>query len=249
MKTLRPADLAREHGLSAQAVRNYERHGFLPAAERTPTGYRIYTEHHAAALRAYLASVAAFGHARAGAVMRALHSGDLDAALAAVDDGHVQLVRDRETLGQVRTAIGHLADQPPDAAEAGSGRTIGELAHLLRLSPATLRAWERAGVLSPARDRRTGYRVYGPADVRDARLAHLLRRGGYRPGHIATVIRHLREAGGGDALAESLARWQARLTDHALAMLDAAALLGAYVRMLDLSEGPEARPAPGRRRG
>src|SRR5690606_14664664 len=114
VKTLRPADLAREHGLSAQAVRNYERHGFLPAAERTPTGYRIYTEHHAAALRAYLASVAAFGHARAGAVMRALHSGDLDAALAAVDDGHVQLVRDRETLGQVRTAIGHLADQPPE---------------------------------------------------------------------------------------------------------------------------------------
>ena len=30
-----PADLAREHGLSTQAVRNYESDGFLPAAERT----------------------------------------------------------------------------------------------------------------------------------------------------------------------------------------------------------------------
>ena len=31
----RPVDLAREHGLSAQAVRNYERDGYIPAAGRT----------------------------------------------------------------------------------------------------------------------------------------------------------------------------------------------------------------------
>ncbi|MFD7597193.1 MerR family DNA-binding transcriptional regulator [Kitasatospora sp. NPDC059812] len=35
---MRPSDLARGHGLSAQAVRNYERDGFLPPAERTASG-------------------------------------------------------------------------------------------------------------------------------------------------------------------------------------------------------------------
>lgn len=239
MRTLRPADLAREHGLSTQAVRNYESDGFLPAAERTPTGYRIYTELHAAALRAYLALIAAFGYARAGDIMRALNGDDLDVALGAVDRGHVQLVRDRETLDQVRRAIGHLTTEAPDPAAVTGSRTIGELARMLRLSPATLRAWQRAGVLTPARDPRTGYRVYRPADVRDARVAHLLRRGGYSPAHIATVVEHIRAAGSADTLTESLAHWQSKLTAHALAMLDAAALLGSYVRMLEL---PAPRP-------
>jgi DNA-binding transcriptional MerR regulator len=38
---MRPVDLAREHGLSTQAIRNYENAGILPAAERTVYGYRI----------------------------------------------------------------------------------------------------------------------------------------------------------------------------------------------------------------
>lgn len=243
MRTLRPADLAREHGLSTQAVRNYERDGFLPSAERTPTGYRIYTRRHAAALRAYLALVGAFGYAAAADIMRALNRGDIDEAMGAVDRGHVQLVRDRETLDQVRRAIGHLTAGTPDPAEITGARTIGELARLLRLSPATLRAWERAGVLAPARDPRTGYRVYRPVDIRDARLAHLLRRGGYPPSHIAVVLEHLRAAGSAETLTESLAHWQSKLTAHALTMLDAAALLGDYIRMLD-APAPRPRVTP-----
>ncbi|NEE23175.1 MerR family DNA-binding transcriptional regulator, partial [Streptomyces sp. SID7499] len=39
---LRPIDLARRHGLSTQAVRNYEAAGILPAAGRTAHGYRTY---------------------------------------------------------------------------------------------------------------------------------------------------------------------------------------------------------------
>ena len=49
-KRLRPVDLAREHGLSAQAVRTYEEQGIVPTAERTRHGYRVYTPLHARAL-------------------------------------------------------------------------------------------------------------------------------------------------------------------------------------------------------
>ncbi|WP_414642135.1 MerR family DNA-binding transcriptional regulator, partial [Actinocrinis sp.] len=52
---LRPVDLARRHGLSTQAVRNYEAAGILPAAERTDSGHRTYTRLHAHALHAFLA--------------------------------------------------------------------------------------------------------------------------------------------------------------------------------------------------
>lgn len=231
---MRPADLAREHGISTQAIRNYEREGCLPPAERTPTGYRIYTELHASALRAYLTLVPAYGYATAGSVMKAVHADRLDDALTELDRGHAQLLRDRETLTAVREAVGHLTG----GATAGTGlpappghRSVGEVAHRLGVTPATLRAWEAAGILTPARDRTTGHRRYLPADVRDAELAHLLRRGGYLLNHIATVLRQLRTAGGSGEPAASLDAWQQRLTARSLTMLTASARLDDYLTL------------------
>ncbi|MFE4355193.1 TioE family transcriptional regulator [Kitasatospora sp. NPDC056800] len=231
---MRPADLAREHGISTQAIRNYERDGYLPPADRTPTGYRIYTEPHAAALRAYLALVPAYGHATAGSVMTAVHADRLGDALTELDRGHAQLLRDRETLAAVRTAVGHLSDgsAPGPALPALPGpRSVGEVAHRLGVTPATLRAWEAAGILTPARDRATGHRRYLPADVRDAELAHLLRRGGYLLDRIATVLRQIRTAGGTGELAAALDGWQQRLTTRGLAMLTASARLDTYLAL------------------
>lgn len=47
------------------------------------------------------------------------------------------------------------------------------------MTPATLRNWEGAGIVAPARDPATGYCLYQASDIRDAEFAHLLRRGGY----------------------------------------------------------------------
>jgi DNA-binding transcriptional MerR regulator len=223
----RPVDLAREHGLSAQAVRNYEAAGVLPPAERSAAGYRRFTDRHAAALRAYLALVAAHGYPAAGEVMRAVHRDDLSAALSEIDHSHALLLRDRETLDSVSAAVG-LLTRP--AADVPAGRVpISAVAHRLGLRPATLRKWERAGILVPVRDPVTHHRAYAPDDVRDAQLAHLLRRGGYRLDHIATVLAQVRAAGDAAALAASLADWRSRLDSRGLAMLTAAGRLAAYL--------------------
>ncbi|MGK3200692.1 TioE family transcriptional regulator [Amycolatopsis sp. MEPSY49] len=226
---MRPADLAREHGISTQAVRNYEQDGFLPPASRTPSGYRIYTDVHASALRAFLALVPAYGHATAGGIMTAVHDDDLGRALTLVDRGHEQLLRDRETLNAVRKAIGHLTTGTAPEPTA-TGWSIGELAHRLDVTAATIRAWERAGILVPRRNPATGYRVFTAADIRDAELTHLLRRGGYPLEHIATVVEQVRTAGGTESLVDALETWQEKLNARGVAMLDAAGLLGAYLR-------------------
>lgn len=245
---VRPTDLARRHGISTQAVRNYERDGCIPPAERTPTGYRVYTEAHAAALDAYLALVRAYGHATGGRIMNALHAGALDLALTAVDRGHAQSLRDRETLDAVRGAVEQLtqrAEQPAGRPGAGADtRSVGELAHRLQVTRATLRNWEDAGILTPARDPATGHRVYRAADVRDAELAHLLRRGGYPLDRIAEVVRQIRTAGGTEALSAALEGWERRLTTRRLAMLDAAARLGHYLALRDPAPRDPASPDP-----
>ncbi|MDO3704443.1 TioE family transcriptional regulator [Micromonospora sp. C28SCA-DRY-2] len=225
-------DLAREHGISTQAVRNYEQAGVIPAAHRTPSGYRRYSARHARALRAYLALIPAHGHATSGEIMRAVNAGDLDTALRVIDSSHAQLLRDRETLDAVESAIGILT-APPATDRPARPLTVGALAHRLGVTAATLRKWERAGILEPARDRATHFRLYGPDDVRDADLAHLLRRGGYPLEQIATVLRRVRDADGPGALAGSVAGWRARLAARGHAMLVAAARLADYLHPQD----------------
>ena len=131
-RRLRPVDLAREHGLSAQAVRNYEEEGILPTAGRTRHGYRIYTPLHARALRAFVALVPAHGHGTAMGVMRAVNAGDVDAALTLLDESHAQLLRDRETLASVDAALRDLASSESHAPpRRGEEVFIGQLARQL----------------------------------------------------------------------------------------------------------------------
>ncbi|MFE9673844.1 TioE family transcriptional regulator [Streptomyces sp. NPDC006259] len=231
---LRPVDLARAHGLSTQAVRNYEEAGILPAAGRTPHGYRTYTPLHARALGAFLALVPGHGHATTAAVMRAVNQGAADEAFRLVDESHAQLLEDRRTLAAVENALRDLESGPPTPAPPappGPGTTfIGPLAGRLGVRSATLRTWERAGLVSPRRDPRTGYRVYDEADVRDALLARQLRRGGYPLERIAPLIAQVRSAGGPGPLEAALADWRARLSARGRAMLAGAAELEAYLR-------------------
>ncbi|RSN66688.1 MerR family transcriptional regulator [Streptomyces sp. WAC 04229] len=241
---LRPVDLARGHGLSTQAVRNYEEAGILPAADRTAHGYRTYTPLHARALDAFLALVPGHGHRTATSVMRAVNEGATAEAFRLIDESHAQLLDDRRTLEAVEGALRDLGRPGPavtatataaataaaTVTPASAGRFVGPLARELGIRPATLRKWERAGLVRPSRDPLTGYRVYGEADVRDAKLAHQLRRGGYPLARIAPVIEQVRSAGGLEPLEATLRDWRDRLSARGRALLAGAAELEAYLR-------------------
>ncbi|MCX5239398.1 MerR family transcriptional regulator [Streptomyces prunicolor] len=207
---LRPVDLARRHGLSTQAVRNYEAAGILPAAERSAHGYRTYTPRHARALHAFLALVPGHGHRTAAAIMQAVNRDSVEDALRLIDDSHVQLLDDRRTLQAVEAALRDLRPVPEERGDT----FVGPLAR--RLGP-------------QHRDPRTGYRIYGPVDVRDALLVHQLRRGGHLLEQIAPLISQVRSAGGVAPLESTLRDWQARLSARGRALLTGAAALDAYL--------------------
>ncbi|MCC3331832.1 MerR family transcriptional regulator [Nocardia abscessus] len=229
---MRPIDLAREHGLSAQAIRNYDDAGVLPPTERSETGYRRYTPLHAQALRAFLALRGGHGHQRAIEIMRAINRGDTESAYRLIDAAHGALLAERDTRAEVATALGSLATTMPTPAH-GRPLTVGELARRLDVHPATLRTWETQRILRPERDRATGYRLYGPDCVRDAEIARQLRRGGYLLTQVAQFIDSLREAGGADALSAFLDAWHDRLTTRSRNLLAGAAQLDTYLTMLD----------------
>ncbi|MBB5958140.1 protein phosphatase [Saccharothrix tamanrassetensis] len=82
--------------------------------------------------------------------------------------------------------------------------TIGEFARAARLSPKALRLYDELGLLTPARvDPLSGYRLYSPDQLDQARLVAWLR----RLGMPLARIRHVCELDPPDAAAEVRAYW------------------------------------------
>src|SRR5262245_2528177 len=130
-RPLRTIDLARAAGISTQMVRNYEQAGFLPAAERSPAGYRCYTARHLHALLAARVMIGGHGWQPTRQILHALHRGELPGALALVDACHAELHQRRReieaTLGALRAVAAALPD-PIHAVFPQPGLTIGAAA-------------------------------------------------------------------------------------------------------------------------
>ncbi|GAA2424505.1 MerR family transcriptional regulator [Streptomyces coeruleofuscus] len=239
-RRLRPVDLARLAGVSTQQIRNYEDAGVLPPAARTASGYRVFGDVHRAALLAYRALMRGYGPVKATEIMRSLHDGDVPGALALVDAAHAALHEERVSLRAASEALELLALEPPALPRSG-GLRIGEVAALLGVRTSALRVWEGAGLLTPGRERGTGYRVYEPADVRDARLVHTLRRSHYLFDQIRPVLEGLRREGSSEALRAAVAARGEALTARSRAMTGGAAALHAYLEVSAGGPGPSAR--------
>lgn len=230
---LRTVDLARLAGVSTQQIRNYEEAGVLPPVPRTASGYRVFHDAHRHALLTHRALATGYGPVTAAQIMRTVHAGDVPGALALVDAAHAALHEERESLRAAAEALEALARE----RTAGNGTArrpsaplrIGEVAGLLGVRASALRVWEEAGLLTPGRERATGYRRYGPADVRDARVVHTLRRSHYLFRQIRPVLDELRRTRGSEALRDVIAARSAALTARTTAMLGGAGRLHAYL--------------------
>lgn len=220
----RPVDLARRHGLSTQAVRNYEDAGLLPPATRSDGGHRRYTEQHALALDAFLALVPGHGHATARTIMVAVNTGRLDDALDLIDRSHAGLVAERRIVDAVEDALRGITVREWN----GPPVSIGPVAHQLGIRAATLRRWEQQGLLRPDRDRQ-GYRVYRARDLRDAHIVGQLRRAGQPIPAIRLLLDDLRDTRDPTEATRALADRRAALRGRARAMLVGAAALDRYL--------------------
>src|SRR5690349_1789508 len=108
-RNLRTIDLARAGQISVQQVRNYEADGFIPMAKRNGEGYRLYTRRHLVALKTTRGLVSGYGWLRTRAIMQAVHTGKLVAALALIDERHAELASKRQQVEQTLAALRTLS--------------------------------------------------------------------------------------------------------------------------------------------
>ncbi|WP_067972479.1 MerR family transcriptional regulator [Nocardiopsis trehalosi] len=240
---LRPVDLGRIAGVSAQQVRNYVDAGVVPEPVWTAAGHRRFGEGHVRALVAYRGLAAGFGWDRAREVMRAVGAGEVAGALALVDGGYAALHGERVALAAAGEALAAVAGQEVEGAQGPrAGLRIGEVAARLGVRTSALRLWEAEGLLVPGREAATGYRVFGAADVRDARMVALLRGSGYRVEQIRPVVEGLRRTGSSAELRAAIAAREAEVGRRSRLAVAGVARLDAYLSWVEGEGGSAAHP-------
>lgn len=182
-KFLRTSDLAQAVGIHPNTVRRYVDWGLLPPVERSPSGYRRFTQKHLDCLR--LARLI-YGADYPGRSLR--HSGWEVIQLAVTDDWggalelayrHLALVQAEQAQANAAATLLERWAQGASAEATGKTLRIGDVAKLLGLTNDILRNWERNGLLEVPRLPENGYRLYGPAEISRLRVIRMLVRSGY----------------------------------------------------------------------
>lgn len=228
---LRTKDLARAVGISVQQVRNYEASGFIPAVERSPSGYRRYTRQHLEALKTARHLIGGYGGQWAQQIMQAAHQGMLSHALALIDERHAQLAGTREQLDQTLAALSMLAMQLPSErhAHVSERLRVGAAARLVGVRVSSLRFWEQQGLLQPLREKGSRYRLYNEQQLRRLRIVALLRQANYDFAAIRTTLDEL-EAGRPQRAVAAVEQRRSELARISWRCLEAMAALYAYIR-------------------
>lgn len=230
------AQLARSVGYSTQQVRDLERLGVLPRADRGPNGYRHYLAHHAVALRAYRSMAAAIGPVPARALMPELVGATVEAAAECIDELHGALARERMQVKGALRGLEVAVGESTDLFAEDDAMTIAELAHALGVRASALRHWEREGLLHPVRASPSAARSFGARAVTEARIVVALRSGGYGIPSIARVLEQVREHSVTADAQLILTERLAGLTRRSVALLAAAGRLHDLLEMLSAEE-------------
>jgi DNA-binding transcriptional MerR regulator len=227
---LRTKDLAQAVHISVQQVRNYEASGFIPAVERSPSGYRRYTRQHLMALKTARRLIGGYGWLLAQQIMQAVHQDRLSHALALIDERHAELARTRLQLEQTLAALKVLAAQLPSETHAYASQRlrVGAAARLVGVRVSALRFWEQQGLLQPIRENSSKYRLYDEQQLRRLRIVALLRQANYDVAAIRTTLEEL-EAGRPQRAVAAVEQRRSELSSMSWRCLEAMAALYAYI--------------------
>lgn len=197
-KFLRTSDLARAVGIHPNTVRLYVGWGLIPPVERSPAGYRRFTQRHLDCLRlARMIYTATYP----GRDLRALGNEIIQCAVAdnwqgALEKAHEHLASVKAELKHADTSANLLEHwaQNMDVSSKEDPLEIREVSKLLGVSHDVIRNWERNGLISVRRNSYNNYRLFGKKEIERMRMIRMLSHAGYS--HMA-ILRMFIELDGG----------------------------------------------------
>lgn len=183
-KYLRTSDLARAVGIHPNTVRRYVDWGLIPPVERSPSGYRIFTQRHLDCLRLarmiYAAPYPGRGFRALGnEIIQHAVVGDWQSALEKAHE-HLDLVKaELKHADTAANLLEHWAQNITADSENETPLAIGEVSKLLGVSLDVIRNAERNGLITVPRNSDNNYRLFGKKEIERLRVIRMLSKAGY----------------------------------------------------------------------
>jgi DNA-binding transcriptional MerR regulator len=204
VKYLRTSDLAKAVGIHPNTVRLYVDWGLIPPVERSPSGYRRFTQQHLDCLRlARLIYSGTLGPQDSppapypGKTIRVSGRGIIEYAPAGDWGGalekayqHMALVQAERAQADAAATLLERWARGASADSTSAPLQIGQVSKLLGVSIDILRNWERNGLISVPRDSANGYRRFSAPEISRLRVIRMLSRAGYS---LMAILRMLTE--------------------------------------------------------
>lgn len=182
-KFLRTSDLARAVGIHPNTVRLYVDWGLIPPVERSPSGYRLFTQRHLDCLRLarmiYAAPYPGRGFRSLGNEI--IQCAAVDDWQGALDKAYEHLASVTAELKQANTAanlLEHWAQNLIDDSDE-EPLAIGEVSKRLGVSLDVIRNSERNGLITVPRNPHNNYRLFGKKEIERLRVIRMLSKAGY----------------------------------------------------------------------
>jgi DNA-binding transcriptional MerR regulator len=177
------SELARAVGVHPNTVRKYVEWGLLPPVERSPTGYRLFTQQHLDCLRLARAIYAAEYPGRelrasGNEIIQQAVVGDWNTALEKAHE-HLASVRDEMDLASAAAALLEHWVKNKAPKKKDKPLSIGEVSKLLGVSRDKIRNWERNGLISVPRNAYNSYRLYRQQEIERLQIIRMLTQAGY----------------------------------------------------------------------
>jgi DNA-binding transcriptional MerR regulator len=199
-KHLRTSDLARAVGIHPNTVRLYVDWGLIPPVERTPSGYRRFTQQHLDCLRLARMIYSSEYPGRAlrassNEIIQCAVADDWSGALNKTHEHFASVNAELKRANQAATLLEHWAQNiEKDTDSYGDRLVIGEVSKLMGVSFDMIRNWERNGLISVPRNSYNNYRLFGKKEIERLQIIRMLSRAGYS--HMA-ILRMFIELDGG----------------------------------------------------
>jgi DNA-binding transcriptional MerR regulator len=183
-KYLRTSDLARAVGVHPNTVRRYVDWGLIPPVERSPSGYRLFTQRHLDCLRLartiYAAQYPGRGFRALGnTIIQRAVADDWPSALEKAHDLLLAVSIELEQANQAANILEHWAQKMADSNSAEEPLAIGEVSKLLGVSIDVIRNAERNGLITIPRNSYNNYRLFGKKEIERLRIIRMLSKAGY----------------------------------------------------------------------
>lgn len=184
-KFLHTTDLARAVGVHPNTVRRYEEWGLIPPVERSPSGYRLFTQRHLDCLRLsrmiYAAPYPGRGFRVLGneIIQRAVRD-DWQGALEKAHEHLLVVNAELEQANQAANLLEHWAqNMAGDSDDDETPVAIGEVSKRLGVSLDVIRNAERNGLITIPRNSCNNYRLFGKKEIERLRIIRMLSKAGY----------------------------------------------------------------------